>query len=207
MLSSETQNIIASATASGTAGMNASESAGINATQTQQFPPMGEEIFDLMNTVKMQYPWGELLINITMTIIAIIVLYLFYCWLTKPVEKVRKPIIQSPHKQAERAITRMRLSPIWEQKNVKAICETIVAILKNYAKDEFHIGIGDAATTDEFIPVLIDAKVKNQIISEIRELLDYCDEARYTGVISNRKSPENLVETLEHLIDCGGWTR
>lgn len=169
--------------------------------------PLGEEIYDIMGGVTLSYPWLSLVGRVSLYILGLYLLFLFYKWLTKPVELVRKPIYQSPETQAFRAIKRLKLSEVWEQQNVKAICENVVAILKNYALDAYRLSIGAAATSDEFIPALIDGKVINQIVSEVKEMLEYCDEVRYTGNSSNRYKPDELVSVLEKLINTKGWCR
>ena len=169
--------------------------------------PIGEEIYDLMDTVSMSYPWENLFLEIAIIIVCIYFLYLFYSWITSPVEKKRNPIVQSPETQALRAIKRLKLSDVWEKRNIKSICENVASILKNYALDAYHIGLGAASTTDEFIPAVIDGKVKNEILCQIREMLDYCDEIRYTGNNNEKLKPEELVNTLEKLINTKGWQR
>lgn len=202
MLASTTENIIATTTS--TANVASVTSV---ASQTPQLPPMGEEIFDILGTVGMSYPWLMLVGKIAMAAVCLCLVWLFYKWVTAPVKRVKKIIVQSPEVMAKRAIKRMKLSEIWENRNIKSICENIVAILKNYALDEYKLSIGAAATTDEFIPDLINGHVKNEVLSEVKLLLEYCDEVRYTGRENNSRTPESLVETLEKLIDIKGWRK
>ena len=49
--------------------------------------------------------------------------------------------------------------------------------------------------------------MKNEIISKIREMLDYCDEVRYTGQSSEMITQEELVASLEKLINTRGWRK
>ena len=134
-------------------------------------------------------------------------IWLFYKWLITPVERKRIPIVQSPEVQALRAIKRLKLSEIWEKKNLKSICENVAAILKNYALDAYKISLGAAATTDEFIVDIINEKVKNEVTSKIKEMLNFCDEIRYTGNTNNSFNQEDLVNTLEELINTRGWRK
>ena len=203
MLASETTAIATSTMATTTAGL-ATDSAKV-----ASFPalPPGEEIYDLMGSFTMSYPWLKLLGEIAIIAISIALLWWFYSWITAPVERKRKPIVQSPEIQAKRAIKRLKLSDIWEKRNIKAICENVASILKNYTLDAYKISIGAAATTDEFIHSIIDNKIKNEILAEIREMLDYCDEVRYTGSYSERISSEDLVNRLEKLIETKGWLK
>lgn len=202
MLASTTENIIATTTS--TASVASATSA---ASQTPKLPPLGEEIFDIAGTVDMSYPWLLLFEKIALAAVGLGIVWLIYKMLTAPVERVRKPIVQSPEVMAKRAIKRMKLSEIWEKQDIKSICENVAAILKNYALDEYKLSIGAAATSDEFIPDLINGHVRNEVLSEIRNLLAYCDEIRYTGSESNSRTPENLVATLEKLISIKGWRR
>lgn len=202
MLASTTENIIATTTS--TASVASTTSA---ASQTPKLPPLGEEIFDIAGTVDMSYPWLLLFEKIALAAVGLGIVWLIYKMLTAPVERVRKPIVQSPEVMAKRAIKRMKLSEIWEKQDIKSICENVAAILKNYALDEYKLSIGAAATSDEFIPDLINGHVRNEVLSEIRNLLAYCDEIRYTGSENDSRTPESLVDSLEKLISIKGWRR
>ena len=192
--------------ASPTAAVAASASATSNVASIPALPP-GEEIYDLMRSQSMEYPWMSLIGQIALAALCLYLIWLFYSWLTAPVERKRVPIVQSPETQALRAIKRLKLSEIWEKRNIKSICENVAAILKNYALDAYKIGIGAAATTDEFVIDIINEKVRNEIISKIREMLDYCDEIRYTGINNESVKQEELVNSLEELINTRGWRK
>ena len=198
MLATETSTIASSTIANATASTNIATAPAL---------PPGEEIYDLMGSATMNYPWLELLGEIAIAIVALILIWLFYSWLTAPVERTRKPIVQSPETQAFRAIKRLKLSSIWEKRDLKSICENVASILKNYTYDVYKLSFGAAATTDEFIPALIDGSIKNDILSEIKEMLNYCDEVRYTGNTNNGINQEELVTKLEKLINTRGWRR
>ena len=192
--------------ASSTAAAAASASASSNVASIPALPP-GEEIYDLMGSQSMEYPWMNLIGQIALVALCLYLIWLFYSWLTAPVERKRVPIVQSPETQALRAIKRLKLSEIWEKRNIKSICENVAAILKNYALDAYKIGIGAAATTDEFVVDIINEKVRNEITSKIREMLDYCDEIRYTGINNESVKQEELVNSLEELINTRGWRK
>ena len=192
--------------ASSTAAAAASASASSNVASIPALPP-GEEIYDLMGSQSMEYPWMSLIGQIALVALCLYLIWLFYSWLTAPVERKRVPIVQSPETQALRAIKRLKLSEIWEKRNIKSICENVAAILKNYALDAYKIGIGAAATTDEFVVDIINEKVRNEITSKIREMLDYCDEIRYTGINNESVKQEELVNSLEELINTRGWRK
>ena len=201
MVSTSTTNIIATATASGIASSTSV------ATEALKVPHFGEEIFDIAGTASMAYPWLNFAEQILLWVIGLGMVIGLYKWLTAPVERKRKQIVQSPEVQALRAIKRMRLSEFWEKRNLKAVCENSVAILKNYAYETYKISIGAAATSDEFIPALINSKVKNEVLATIKSMLNYCDEVRYTGKETNGMSQEELVNILEKLINTKGWRK
>ncbi len=203
MIASETTAIASSTMASMTA------SVATDSAKVASFPalPPGEEIYDLMGSFSMSYPWLKLLGEILLWVISIYLIWWLYSWITAPIERKRNPIIQSPETQALRAIKRLKLSEIWEQRNIKSVCENVATILKNYCLDAYKLGIGAAATTDEFIPILIDGEVKNAILSPIKEMLEYCDEVRYTGTSDNRIEQEELVDKLEKLINTKEWRK
>ena len=203
MLASETSTIASSIIASQSIS---TATATTNIATAPALPP-GEEIYDLMGSVNMSYPWLQLLGEIAIVIVCLFLLWLFYTWLTAPVERERKHIKQSPETQAVRAIKRLKLSSIWEQRDIKSICENVASILKNYTYDVYMLSIGAAATTDEFISALIDGEIKNNILAEIKEMLDFCDEVRYTGNTNQNISQEELVDKLENLINTRGWHR
>lgn len=203
MLATETTIIASSTLASNTTALASATN------KVASFPalPPGEEIYDLMGSFTMSYPWLKLVGEIALIATGFVIIYLFYSWITTPVERKRKPIVQSPETQALRAIKRLKLSEIWEQHNTKAICENVAAIIKNYALDAYKVSIGAAATTDEFVYAIINAEIKNTVLSEIKEMLEYCDEVRYTGNYTERFSQEDLVKSLENLINIKGWTK
>ena len=197
-------SIIASSTLASTTASVASSTTKI--ASMPALPP-GEEIYDLMGTFSLSYPWGKLVLEILIVIFCIYLIWLFYSWLITPVERKRIPIVQSPEVQALRAIKRLKLSDIWEKRNLKSICENVAAILKNYALDAYKISLGAAATTDEFVLDIINGKVKNEVTSKIKEMLNFCDEIRYTGNTSNSFNQEDLVNSLEELINTRGWRK
>ena len=203
MLATETPTI-ASNTLASSSGTIASS--GSNIATAPVLPP-GEEIYDILDSVSMGYPWLELLSKILLTVISLYLLYLFYAWLIAPVEKKRKPIIQTPETQALRAIKRLKLSNIWEEGDIKSICENVAAILKSYTYDKYKLSLGAAATTDEFIPSLVDGRIKNPILAKIRKILEYCDQIRYTGNTETIINQENLVDELENLINTKEWVK
>ncbi|MBR4570610.1 MAG: hypothetical protein IKO19_08130 [Candidatus Riflebacteria bacterium] len=201
MIATETSTIASSAAVTAKAA-----SASSNVASIPALPP-GEEIYDLMGSQSMEYPWMSLIWQIAIVVLCLYLLWLFYSWLTAPVERKRVPIVQSPEVQALRAIKRLKLSEIWEKRNIKSICENVAVILKNYALDAYNIGIGAAATTDEFVVDIINEKVRNEVTSKIKEMLSFCDEIRYTGSNNAYIEQEELVNSLEELINTRGWRK
>lgn len=168
--------------------------------------PPGEEIYDIMPPQGLQYPWWELVVQTLLVVAIFYLLWLFYCWLTMPVVRERKPVVQSPKKQAQRAIARLKLSPVWQQRQLKEICEIFASILKTYAREGFGIGIGAAATTDEFMAGL-RGRVMKEVVSEAGELLMICDQIKYCGLERHEKTPEDLLKMLEKLIVKEEWQK
>ncbi|HPT47713.1 MAG TPA: hypothetical protein PLM07_17680, partial [Candidatus Rifleibacterium sp.] len=78
--------------------------------------PPGEEIFDLMPPQGMAYPWLQLLWQAAGVVLAFWLLWLFYRWLTEPVPRTVRVLNQNPQKLALRAIERLKLSPVWQQR-------------------------------------------------------------------------------------------
>lgn len=181
--------------------------AGTVATASLPTLPPGEEIYDIMPPHGLQYPWWELIAQVLVVVGVFYVLWLFYRWLTMPVIRERKPMVQSPQKQAQRAIARLKLSPVWQQRQLKEICEVFASILKTYAREGFGLGIGAAATTDEFMASLQGGRVMKQIVADARELLFVCDQIKYTGQEQHEKTPEDLVEILQSLVLKEEWRK
>jgi hypothetical protein len=169
--------------------------------------PYGEEIFDLMAPQHLPYPWLSLVFHVLAFVFAFYLIWFFYRWLTAPVARTKRNLSQSPQKSARRAIERLKLSPIWEEKKNKEICEVIASILKNYANEAFAIGIGAASTTDELLDDLRNSRIDNRIYTDIKRLLLACDQIKYAGIREPERSPDELVELLSGLVAEPGWKR
>lgn len=167
--------------------------------------PSGDEIYDLMPPHALSYPWGELLLQVAAVIIVFYLLWMFYSWLTAPVVRPRRAVIQSPRKLAQRAIERLRLSPVWQERQQKEICETLAGILKTYAREGFDLGIGAPATSDEFMQSLISGKVALAVRSEAKELMRVCDLIKFSGDTAVEKSQEELLDMLSALVNREDW--
>lgn len=169
--------------------------------------PIGEEIYDLLPPKALAHPWFSLIMQTLLVVLAFYLLWLFYCWLTRPAIRVRQPIQQSPQKQAFRAIERLKLSPVWEKRQFKEICETLAQILKNYTKDQFNLGIGEASTTDELLNVLQQQSILSVVYDQIKDLLLACDQIKYAGLERHEKTPEELMSVLLNLVKETRWLK
>lgn len=166
--------------------------------------PPGEEIYDLMPVVTMSFPWWQYLLHALLWLMALWLLYRFYQWLIREPERVRQVIRQSPEKMAFRAIKRLQLSPVWEKRQMKEICETLVFILKSYLFERYEIGLGPAATSDEMLQSLADNKISPDLRHRVARLFETCDRVKFCGETSP-ESAEDLLETLYALIKAEGW--
>lgn len=167
--------------------------------------PPGEEIYDLMPGASLPMPWGQVALQSLGWVLAIWLLIMFYQWLVSPVKVQRQLKPQSPQKLAIRAIKRLRISPIWEQRQHKEICEAIAAILKTYLKNAYEVGMGPPATTDEFIRALVDAGISSEMRKKSAALLNTCDQIKFTGASSDDVDENKLVASLKEMILSRGW--
>ncbi|MEW6711666.1 MAG: hypothetical protein AB1403_17725 [Candidatus Riflebacteria bacterium] len=176
------------------------------ATSSADLPtlPPGEEIYDLMPPVTVPFPWFQLLSQIFFWAFILLVMYGFYRWLQKEPSRERIILRPDPEKMATRAIERLKLSPVWQKRQMKEICESLAAILKSYLFERYQIGIGVAATSDEMMASLVNSE------SELRRracgLFDDCDRVKFMGAQID-SSPERLLEILTGLIKAEGWKK
>jgi hypothetical protein len=187
-------------------GALATATATATASSSSSLPvlPPGEEIYDLMPPVWMAFPWWEWFGKAFLVLLAVIALYKFYNWLISEPQRVRPVIRQSPQKQALRALKRLKLSPVWSQKQMKEISETLVFILKSYIKEEYEIGLGAAATSDEMLVSLKAQNTSSAIIKEVRELFGICDRIKFTGIPCDADA-EKMADIVEQLLHKKGW--
>ncbi len=169
--------------------------------------PPGEEIFDIRPAVQIPWPWWETAFDAFLTVLLFWLLWLFYKWLMSPVTRVQRAIVQSPQKQALRAIERLKLSPVWRHRQMKEICETMAVILKTYAHEAFSLGPGASSTTDELLIILDRSTIAGDVYGQIRELLLACDLVKFTGRESADIDPEVLLTTLANLVRREAWLR
>ncbi len=176
------------------------------ATASSSLPalPPGEEIYDLMPPAWMALPWLEWFGKGLLAFLAVVALYKFYYWLISEPQRVRPEIRQSPQKQALRALRRLKLSPVWSQRQMKEISENLVVILKSYIKEEYEIGLGAAATSDEMLASLKADNVSSSIIKEVRELFAVCDRIKFTGDPCDADA-DKMADIVEQLLHKKGW--
>ena len=169
--------------------------------------PPGEEIFDLMPPQGMAYPWLQLLWQTAEVVLAFWLLWLFYSWLTAPVPRTARVLNQNPRKLAMRAIERLKLSPVWQQRQLKEICETLAGVLKTYARQAYSIGLGASSTSDELLDSFASQPVSAEVTSRVRKFLDTCDRIKFTGVAAVGVAPEDLADQLSSLVMHQGWLK
>lgn len=193
-----------------TAMLSATVATGaVSPAENATMPPLlpGEEIYDILPGRALPYPWLEF-IGYTIAFVAVFyLLRAFYLWLTAPVVRERRIIQQSPQKMALRAIERLKLSPVWQQGQLKEIAETIAHILKDFALEEHQIGLGAPATTDELLQSLQSSRVKAEIYTDIKDLMSDCDRIKYTGSVILSRTPEDLLVLLKQIIMLPGWKK
>ncbi|MFZ5949578.1 MAG: hypothetical protein ACOYXC_02650 [Candidatus Rifleibacteriota bacterium] len=176
------------------------------ATSSAELPtlPPGEEIYDLMPPVSVPFSWLQLFSQVFFWALFLLMMYGLYRWLL--VEPKRQRIIPrpDPEKMAARAIERLKISPVWQKRQMKEICESLTAILKSYLFERYEIGLGVAATSDEMMASLVNSE------PELRRracgLFDDCDRVKFMGDQID-STPEKLLEILTGLIKAEGWKK
>ncbi|PKL39309.1 MAG: hypothetical protein CVV41_21470 [Candidatus Riflebacteria bacterium HGW-Riflebacteria-1] len=175
------------------------------AVASQPALPPGEEIYDLMPAHMVDLPLGHLLLQALAVVVAFWLLWLFYRWLTTPVQRPRRTIELSPQQMALRAIARLERSPVWQQRQMKEICESLAGILKTFAHDAHAIGIGPAATSDELLDSLRSGGIVGQIFARCRDLLNNCDRIKFAGARAEANLADSMLGDLKQLITQEDW--
>ncbi len=180
--------------------------AGVIATAGAKLPPLppGEEIYDLMPVVSMTFPWWEYLLYFMAIVAAAWLVSRIYRWLISEPVRERRHIQPDPEKMAFRAIKRLQLSPVWQNRQMKEICETLVFILKSFLLEKYHIGIGPAATSDEMLQTLVNGKAEPELRRRVNDLFDVCDRIKFMGERVEVPA-EELVDRVAALIRDRGW--
>ncbi len=169
--------------------------------------PPGEEIFDLAGPQPLSYPWWQLIGQTLAVVVAFWLLWLFYGWVTAPVPRLRRHVVQTPQKQALRAIERLKISPVWQENRIKEVCEAIACILKVFAREKHAIGFGAPSTSDELLESLGGAGVSQNVFNRISLLLSECDRVKFMGAAAPGIAPEELLTTLTELVMMEGWKK
>ena len=167
--------------------------------------PPGEEIYDLMPVHSVGIPILPILGQALLVVAAFWLLWLFYRWLTTPVQRPRRKLELSPQQMALRAIARLERSPVWQHRQMKEICESVAAILKTYAHDAWAIGIGAAATTDEFLESFRHHGMATSIFARSRDLLNDCDQIKFAGIDGDPDMAAGMLNELKQLVTQEGW--
>lgn len=179
------------------------------AVATATLPPLqpGDEIYDLRNPATVPYPWMETIIWYTGFLLSIWILFRLVTLLQKPVpEKVPLPPPPvDPLKEALSALDRLKVSPIWQEGQIKDICEALAAILKTYLKERFSLGIGYAATSDELLADLRDQNVRSTIFDATRSLMNVCDGIKFARGTLGSMTMEGLYNQTRDLIVRKDW--
>ncbi|PKL43560.1 MAG: hypothetical protein CVV42_20060 [Candidatus Riflebacteria bacterium HGW-Riflebacteria-2] len=167
--------------------------------------PPGEEIYDLMPVHNVGFPILSVIWQALAVVAFFWLLWLFYRWLTTPVQRTRRRLDLSPQQMALRAIARLERSPVWQQRQMKEICENIAGILKTYAHDAYSIGIGAAATTDELLDSFRHGGISGLVFARSRDLLNNCDQIKFTGAQADRSLADEMLDELKQLVTREGW--
>ncbi len=167
--------------------------------------PPGEEIYDLMPVHSVGLPILHVLGQALLVVAVFWLLWLFYRWLTTPVQRPRRKLELSPQQMALRAIARLERSPVWQQRQMKEICESVAAILKTYAHDAWAIGIGAAATTDEFLESFRHHGMTSSVFARSRDLLNDCDQIKFAGIEGDPDLAAGMLNELKQLVTQEGW--
>lgn len=176
-------------------------SASVVATSSLPVLPPGEEIYDITKPVSMPYPWLEKILVVLAYLIAIWVMYKMLKWLLTPAKRVKKELPPiDPLKAAMRSLIRLQKSPLWENGQVKDVCEQIVFILKSFIKLKYNIGLGAAATTDELLESLRKNIKNKSFISKTKDLLYFCDNIKYAKGELGSTTFSDLIKKTEVLL-------
>jgi len=167
--------------------------------------PPGEEIYDLMPVHSVGLPILQVLGQALAVLAVFWLLWLFYRWLATPVQRPRRKLELSPQQMALRAIARLERSPVWQQRQMKEICENIAGILKTYAQNAYAIGIGPAATTDEFLESFRHNVMATSIFARSRDLLNDCDQIKFAGAKADPELASGMLNELKQLVSKEDW--
>lgn len=179
---------------------------GALASESLPALPPGEEIYDIRPPIGLPYPWAELALKAFLLILFLFLLYRIWNWLTAEPRRQPRVISQSPEKMALRAIKRLQLSPVWHERQMKEICETLVFILKDYLKEAHDVGLGAAATSDEMLSSLQSCKPPHGFVKKAAELFEICDRIKFTGQ-NYEADADKLVSKVKELVQNKGWAQ
>jgi hypothetical protein len=169
--------------------------------------PPGEEIYDLRGPVTVPFPWAETILWYALLGGLVWLTYRLLLWVTRPVAVLAPPPPPPPDplEEALKALQRLRASPIWEQAQVKDICEALPAILKQYLRDRFSLGLGPAATTDELLRDLRNESISAGITVLVADTMNLCDAVKYAKGNLGNLTLEDLLARTRDLIIRKDW--
>ena len=179
--------------------------AGVATGSLPALPP-GEEIYDVALPVGLPYPWLHFFLHYAGICLIIWLVYRLYIWFITPapMKKKKLPPID-PLVEALRALERLKKSPLWENGQVKDVCEQLTVILKHFLKSKFNLGIGVAATSDELIASMRTAEVERTLIRLSLELFDICDSVRYAKGHLGTTTFDDLLSSVKTLLTREDW--
>lgn len=168
--------------------------------------PPGEEIYDLRPPVPVPYPWLQTIAKTALWLALAWVAWRLLAWALAPAARVPRPPRPVDHLQeALKALDRLRSSPVWDPTRVKDVCERVSLILKVFLHDQFGLGLGGAATTDELLGDLRRNRVPVSLVTRSDELLGVCDEVRYARGSLAGQPLDELYRRVRELLLRGDW--
>ncbi|NLI79874.1 MAG: hypothetical protein GX442_25940 [Candidatus Riflebacteria bacterium] len=177
-------------------------------TAAPALPPLppGEEIYDLRPPVPVPYPWLQTIGETALWLALAWVAWRLLAWLLAPAVRVPRPPRPVDHRQeALKALDRLRSSPVWDPTRLKDVCERVSLILKVFLHDQFGLGLGGAATTDELLGDLRRNRVPVSLVTRSDELLGVCDEVRYARGSLAGQPLDELYRRVRELLLRGDW--
>lgn len=177
-----------------------------SALQIASTPPPGEEIFGPRGPFAVPYPWFEQLLQWSVVVLVAFLVWRSGLWLlTAPAKTGRKAVPIDYRKSALAALERLRRSPMWTEDQVKDVCEHLARILKDFLKNQFNIGWGAAATSDECLDFLEQHRVVPALQDQVAVLLRLFDEVKFARGSLGATTHEDLYQRIRDLLLQEEW--
>ena len=168
--------------------------------------PAGDEIYDLRPVVGVPYPWLSVIGEWALAIFLTWICFRLMKWALTAAKRAPRPSKPVDHLQeALKALERLRASPVWDAKRVKDVCERTALILKVFLKDQFRLGLGGAATSDELDDDLRRNRVPVSLTNRATDLLTVCDEVKYARGNLGDQSLDSLYSQVRDLLLRVDW--